>query len=316
MVRAIALLGIIGACAWSQNSPSPIRGMWAPSMSPRVPGFYNGYLFWCEPHNFLTLYSPEGSVALTLEIQGRGNGYASIQSIAIDSDGRLAVGWSDLPDAGIDIRDMSGKIIRSIDTGRYVPAHLSFGEDHSLWTFGWQRDTTDPYYREKKDYLTLKKYSPGGEQVRAYLWRSFFPAGMEPGGYQWQERRITVTSNRVGIEALSGTDSGQREWVELDLSGNVVGRWRLDRSYEFPGVVLTADNRAYVHRFDAATKSRQVLRLNRDKAQWELLKSPSNAALYGSDGDKLVFWDDGSGGAMHMSWYPQPDSSSTAKLGN
>jgi hypothetical protein len=128
---------------------------------------------------------------------------------------------------------------------------------------------------------------------------------MEPGGYQWQERRITVTSDRVGIEALSGTDSGQREWVELDLSGNVVGRWRLDRSYRFPGVVFTADNRAYVQRFDETTKSRQVLRLNHDKSQWELVKSPPDAALYGSDGDKLLF-SDGTGGAMHMSWYSQP----------
>ena len=140
---------------------------------------------------------------------------------------------------------------------------------------------------------------------------------MEPGGYQCQERRITVTSDRVGIEELSGRDSTQREWIELDLSGNVVGRWRLDRSYQFPGVVFTADNQAYVHRWNADTKSRQVLRLNRDKSQWEVVKSLPNAALYGSDGDKLVFWDDSTGGTMHMSWYPQPtDSSSTAKLGN
>ena len=200
---------------------------------------------------------------------------------------------------------MSGNIIRSIDTGRYVPAHLSFGVDHSLWAFGWQRDASDPAYPDRKDHLTLRKYSPDGKEIRGYLWRSMFPAGMEPGSYHWQERRITVTSDRVGIEALSGINSGQREWVELDLSGNVVGRWRLDRSYRFPGVVFTADNRAYVQRFDEASKSPQVLRLNHDKSQWELVKSPPNAALYVSDGDKLVF-SDGSGGAMHMSWYSQP----------
>lgn len=304
MIRATVLLGIVGACAWSQNSPSPIRGIWFPSISQRAPGFYNGYLFWCEPHNVLTLYAPDGD-RVSVVIEGRGHGYDSVQTVAIDSDGNLAVGWSDRPDNGIEIRDMSGNMIRPIDTGRFVPAHLSFGVDHSLWVFGWQRNAIDPAY-PAKDYLAVRNYSLDGKEIRAYLSRSSFPSGMEPGDYG-PERRITVTSDRIGIEALSGRDSGQREWVELDLNGNLIGRWRLDRSYRFPGVVFTADNQAYVHRNDEGTKTVQVLRLNRDKGQWELVKSPApNAALYGSDGDKLVFWDISTGGAMHMSWYPQP----------
>lgn len=123
----------------------------------------------------------------------------------------------------------------------------------------------------------------------------------------WQERRITVTSDRVGIQAVSGDTSDKREWVELDLSGNLTGRWRLDPSYRFPGVVLTSDDQAYVQRHDPATKSRQVLRLNRTKSEWEPVNSP-NASLYGADGDKLVFgnWSDG---MMHMSWFTQPEVS-------
>ena len=307
MIRATVLLGIVGACAWSQNSPSsePIRGVWSPSISQRAPGFYNGYLYWCEPHNVLTLYAPDGD-HVSVVIEGRGHGYDSVQTVAIDPDGTLAVGWSDRPDNGIEIRDMSGNITRSIDTGRFVPAHLSFGVDHSLWAFGWQRNAIDPAY-PAKDYLAVRNYSLDGKEIRAYLWRSAFPAGMDPGYTQCQERRITVTSDRIGIEALSGRDSGQREWVELDLNGNLMGRWRLDRSYRFPGVVFTADNQAYVHRYDEDTKSVLVLRLNRDKGQWELVKSPApKATLYGSDGDKLVFWDNSTGGALHMSWYPQP----------
>jgi hypothetical protein len=45
---------------------------------------------------------------------------------------------------------------------------------------------------------------------------------------EWQKRRITVTGDRVGIEAVSGNVGNQREWVELDLSGNVTGPWKLD----------------------------------------------------------------------------------------
>jgi hypothetical protein len=303
MVRAITLLWILSSCAWTQSGP--IREMSARAIIARLmPGFYNGYLYSCEPRHIITLYAPNGQIVLTLPIQGWGNGRVGVQSVAIDSDGALAIGWSDLPNVGIDIRDSFGNLVRSLDTGRYVPAHLSFGEDHSLWAFGWQRDATDLRRRDKQDYLTIKKYSIDGKEIGAYLQRSLFPPGLEPGGDDWQARRITVTSDRVGLEAVSGSVGDQHEWVELDLNGNLTGRWRLDPAYQFPGVVLTADNHAYVHRWDTATKSRQVLRLNRSKAEWEPVNS-ANAVLYGADGDKLVFaiWLDG---VMHMSWYPQP----------
>jgi hypothetical protein len=228
-------------------------------------------------------------------------------SVAIDDDGTLAISWVGLPKIGIDIRDSSGNLIRSIDTGRYMPAQLSFGQDHSLWSFGWQRDAARPEIADRQDYLTVRKYLADGKQVGAYLPRSLFPAGLEPGGAEWQQRLITVTGDRVGINAYSGKTGAQREWVELDLNGDLTGRWRLDQSDEFRGVALTSDDQAYVQRSDPKKKSRSVFRLNRAASEWEPVNSP-NLELYGSDGDKLVFatWPDG---LMHLSWYPQPDSS-------
>jgi hypothetical protein len=55
-----------------------------------------------------------------------------VLAVAIDSDGALAIAWNDTPGAGIDIRDSFGSLVRTIYTGRYVPAHLSFGEEHLL----------------------------------------------------------------------------------------------------------------------------------------------------------------------------------------
>jgi hypothetical protein len=104
-----------------------------------MPGFYNGYLYSCVQSHIVTLFAPDGQLALNLRIEGRGNGSVKVESVAVDSDGTLAVAWVDKPNAGIDIRDSFGKLVRSIDTGRYLPMHLSFG-DHSLWAFGWQRD--------------------------------------------------------------------------------------------------------------------------------------------------------------------------------
>jgi len=172
-----------------------------------------------------------------------------------------------------------------------------------LWVLGWQRDAQN-FPHETKDYPLLRRYSIDGKQTGAYLPLSLFPRGLRPGADEWQRRRITVTPDRVGVEVYSGNLGYQREWVELDLSGKVLGRWRLDTRGEFPGVAFTNDDQAYVHRYDRETKTRQVFRLNRSTAGWDRIQT-LNEELYGSDGEDLVFaqW---SGGVMHLSWLPQP----------
>lgn len=182
--------------------------------------------------------------------------------------------------------------------------HLSFG-DRALWAFGWQGDAGREWGFAAKDYQTLRKYSLDGKEIGAYLPRSLFPSpGLQPGEERWQERRITVTSDRVGVEATSGDLGTQREWVELGLNGDVLGRWKLDPSDRPGSVALASDDQVYVPRLDSDAKSWRVFRLNREKSTWEALSAP-NLELYGADGDKLVFAD-WAGGVMHLSWYPQP----------
>jgi hypothetical protein len=112
----------------------PIRESSAPAFISRsMPAFYNGYLYSIEPHHVLTLFAPDGHELLSLPFEGHGDGPLAVESVATDADRTLAVAWQALPHAGIDIRDLSGTLVRSIDTGRYVPTHLSFGPDHALW---------------------------------------------------------------------------------------------------------------------------------------------------------------------------------------
>ena len=266
-----------------------------------MPAIYNGYLYSCE-RDHTTLFAPDGRIS-TLRIEGRGNGRVKVESVAIDSDGTLAIAWLDQPNAGIDIRDSSGNLVHSMDTGRYLPMHVSFG-DHSLWAFGWERDADKDWGFPAKNYQSVRKYSMDGKEMGAYLPRSLFPTGLEPGEERWQERRITVTSDRVGIEATSGNLGTQREWVELGLNGDLLGRWKLDLSDTPGSVAFTSDNQVYQPRWDPEAKSRRVFRLNREKSTWEAVSAP-NLHLYGADGDKLVFaeWDPL---MMHLSWYPQP----------
>ena len=318
MIRAITILGILSFSAWAESGP--VREASSPAIRGHtLPGFYNGYLYACDPgpslsmglqtRSSVTIFAPDGHMVSTFTIQGRGNGQVLVLAVGIDANGTSAIAWRDLPAAGIDIRDASGNLVRTIDTGRYIPAHLAFAGDHSLWAFGWQRGTAKLLNTDKLDYATVRKYSIEGKETGAYLPRSLFPPGLEPGMDDWQMRRITVTSDRVGLDAVSGENSNQREWVELDLSGNLRGRWKIVPSDEFPGVAFTSDNQAYVQRYGGENLS-QAFRLDRATSMWEPVIAP-NAELYGADGDKLVFarW---TGDFIHLSWFPQPQISIAA----
>ncbi|HTW62982.1 MAG TPA: hypothetical protein VME17_00130 [Bryobacteraceae bacterium] len=302
MFRTVPLLVLLGFSAWSANLP--VREASAPAIiGNRMPAFYNGYLYIAEPLHVLNLFAPDGHELFTLPFQGRDNGNIAVESIAIDSDDTLAVAWRDKPNAGIDIRNLSGTLIRSFDTGRFVPTSLSFGPDHSLWALGWQRDAGRPDYPDRQDYPIVRKYSIDGKELGAYLPRSSFAPGLPPGILD-QSRRITVTSDRVGVDVVSGKGSRQQEWVELDLTGKVMGRWKLDPSNEHPDVVFTSDDNAYVERYNREIKSQQLFRLNHSTSAWELV-SAAAGSLYGSDGEQLVFahFPDR---VMHLSWVPQP----------
>jgi hypothetical protein len=308
MFRTMILLALLSWPAWPADGP--VREAWAPAFNGNyMPSFYNGYLYSAEPRDVLTLWAPDGRelFSLPFEGQGHGNGLVAIESIAIDSDNTLAVAWQDRPSAGIDIRDLSGKLVRTIDTGLYVPAHLAFGTDHFLWALGWQRNADDPATSARRDYPIVRKYSIDGKEIRAYLSKSLFPNGLQPGGSEWQRRGITVTADRVGIEVISGKISNQREWVELDLNGSLKGRWKLDSQNQFPGVAFTADDQAYIYRYNREADSIQCFRLSRATSAWDLVTSPLTGLymLYGADGDKLVFAQRHDG-AMYLRWFPQP----------
>jgi hypothetical protein len=310
MLRAIALFAVVSVLAWAQSGP--VREVSSPALIAHapIPAFYNGYLYTLGPdgeHSSMTVFAPDGHVVATLVSS---NTNASVQSIAIDSDGTLAVAWAALTSRGIDIRDPYDSLLRTIDTGRYQVEHLSFGGDHSLWAMGVSWIAGRPGMPEA-DYAILRKYSLEGKQTGEYLKRSLFKPGLEPGIGEWQHRRITVTDDRVGVEVFSGTIGTQKEWVELGLNGSVTGRWTLDpAAARFPGVVLTSDNQAYVERFDQAAKRYQLFRLNRAQSSWEPVEAPNamlspNVMLYGSDGRELVFGRP-DGVVLRMSWYPQP----------
>lgn len=304
MFRVIALLGVFSLYFLAANDPvREVTSQATRAEHQLVPAFYKGYIYWiglAGPGTQVTIYAPDGHLAFSFETQ-----HGTVESLAVDTDGSLAVAWKSEKGGGFDLRDSSGALTKTIQTGRYLPAHVSFAEDHSLWSLGLQLDAADSE-RADYDYMTVRKYRPDGKEVGAYLRRSLFPAGLEPAMWGWQRSSsIAVAHDRVGLWVYSGKNGNETEWVELDLNGNLLGRWPVDPFYKNTRIALTTDGQVFVQHFDPEAKTYRIHTLSRDSSTWQLVEAAPNGWLEGADGDTLVFSDFGLG-PMHVRWYQHP----------
>jgi hypothetical protein len=119
----------------------------------------------------------------------------------------------------------------------------------------------------------------------------------------WQTRSIVVAQDRVGVFAFSGQYGHLNEWVELDLSGKLIRRVRLDEQ-EFTPVALTADGHLY-RKLDNKS-ALQVL--SQTTSEWQDAGMATLGYLLGSDGTSLVFSPTGHG-PVTMQWFNQPIAS-------
>jgi len=270
-----------------------------------LPGFYKGYLYFVEPNDRVRLFTPDGRFMTSILMQDHGDERGYVHSVAVDSDGTIAVGWGTrYGSTGIEIHNGLGDLIRSIDTGLFFPDDVDFAADHSIWAFGWQR-AAEHSQVHAKEFPMLRHYSSAGTEIGACLPRSRFPQGLEPGSAQWQERRLYVMPDFIGLVAFSGNTGTQQEWVEVDPNGNIRGRWRLD-GMQFPALSLTSDGNVYAKRRDPKTQwDKIVVRLDRENSKWQVVPVAADGVLFGSDGDQLVFgsWNTG---VMVLHWLKQP----------
>lgn len=269
-----------------------------------MPGFSQGYLYWVEEiaRNHIRVYAPDGQPLLDQSIQPDAAPF--VQSVAVDSNGTVAVSYEDSTGehTGIDLLDRAGKRLASWSTGMYIPRQLAFAGDHSVWSFGRERDPSRPGY-SASEYMTVRHYSADGRRLGAYLPRSLFPKGLPPACLSWQEQALYVTGDRVGLLACSGETSANPEWVELDPNGKLTGRWHLG-SGSHVHVALTGDGHVYAQERAYPNRLR-VLTLDRASGAFEPVPWTVTWWMCGTDGSDLVFADWGPG-ALHLRWYPQP----------
>lgn len=259
-----------------------------------VPGFQNGHLYFLDRAT-VRAYSPEGVPILTAVVQIPDAEKVWADGLAVDTDGTFAIGVSYGPSfqfGGIAFYNKYGQPDGFVATGAYLPASLSFAGDHSLWTFGRQRGSGD--------YMMVHHLGGDRKDAGQFLARSLFPKGLDPGMGHWQMRSIVVAQDRVGLFTFSGSYGSLNEWVELDLSGKLIRRLRLDQR-EFTPMAFTSDGHLYRKPDDKSAL--QVL--SQTTSEWRDVGMAALGSLLGSDGTSLVFSLTVTG-QVTMQWFNQP----------
>jgi hypothetical protein len=276
--------------AWARESGKTVifgHGAYGPA-----PTFDQGYLLFTQLMGGpgFEVFGPDGLLRFFTSVENPPG--ASVTSLAVDSDGSVAAGFGFLGQHGISggiaYFDSSGKQTRFVDTGKYMPAHVCFDRNHTLWTFGWQRDPLSDY-DETRDYMMFRKYSDGKETGR-YGPRSIMPAtGMTPGAGSRGMLRLRVADDRVGAVAYYGATSDNRMWIELGLDGHLIGKWPMGGNSQ-GGLAFTSSARLCRQTPASKAKLPEIECLDRDVGSWKHTgDAPMPGLLLGADGDELVF---------------------------
>jgi hypothetical protein len=223
--------------------------------------------------------APDGSIAY-------------LEQAAADSDGTVIVsvwyggfgGHAPVKGGGIAVFDKSGTQTQFLDTGRFMPNGLCFGPDHSVWTAGAQFGPTDD--ESHADYAIVRKYSKDGEQTGAYVSRSSFPPGLPPGGngtFSW----VKAASDRIGVMMTPGQNSSDPVFVELDLQGKEIGRWKM-KPMAGSGWAYTSDGRLFHAHYGG--KPEKLMVFDKTSESWRAVtRGGVPGTLLGADGNDLVY---------------------------
>ena len=265
----------------------------------RVCEFRSGQLFRFDP--IMRVYGTDGRFAFNVPIRIPNIESTPVNDVAVDSDGTLvmAVGGSQLNSGGIAVVDANGMQTSFIDTTPFIPAHVALAPDHAVWVLGGEP--------KRRGYMILRKYTRGGQLLGSYLPRATFPhPGLEPGS-EGDPTSLMAAGDRVALIVYSGVTGGSREAIELDGSGNILGRTRVDRP-DFHNFALTSDGNLYSWD-ETLMPYGGLLLLDPIKGTSTKLESPGHLyGLIGADGNNLVYREpnDGPADGIKLVWFNQP----------
>ncbi len=258
--------------------------------------FDNGYLGLYHQKGF-SLYGPDGLPRYEAVVDVPSGGSAFVANVAVHHDGLsvAAVDYQIPIDeehsrtvGGLAWFDAQGKQVRFVPTGNYIPSQVAYAPDGSIYTIGYLGNQD---WAEHADYSVLRKYSRDGQELleavpRASINPSPEDSHPEPVRNVIGLWGLRVADDRVGFWIFRG-DLQRMEWMETDLDGKQIGRWKLDK--ERGSFAFTSSGTLY-----ADGNGHGVSRFNRATATWESVAGMPEGRLLGADGNSLVFLKRGS----------------------
>ncbi len=159
---------------------------------------------------------------------------------------------------------------------------------------------------DREDYFQVRKFSKEGKQAGAYLPRSLFPGGLAPFSGCRGLWLVRAVADRIGALAYRSDAGHQPEWVELNLDGKLIGRWKLGRDAD-GGLAYTSDARLFARSWDRKSGKPLLSRLDKDSSAWIAVENPMPGdefragLLLGADENDLVFAEPG---GLRLRWTP------------
>ena len=273
-----------------------------------VPWFHHGRLIERIGADKIIVYGTDGSRAWFAQIEGSYDA-VSVTDAAAHTDGRVAVSFAYRDKArrlsgAISIYDRQGTLIRTISTGYYVPGHLCFTTDGTLWSSGEERTASDGV--AGSTFSIFRTFSAEGKEISRFVQRHEVPLQQSPGHIYHGLPGLQAAKDRMGALISRSNYTNESHWLEVDFKGRVLGVWSIgDRSH----VAFTADGNLYstrrvpdreqpkLEQFDRATSSwvevDEVLPLV--KSRWGII-----SFLIGADGDSVVAF---AGPPQRLLWF-------------
>ncbi len=260
------------------------------------PTFDRGYVVDWDKENLggYTLYSPDGRLVYSILPDKLGTVNMHVHGFAADSDGTVAGIYEMLggpqPLGRIILVNSLGQPGLSINTGVYIPTRICFADDHSIWTVGFEY--------QNDDFLVFRRFSRQGQQLGAFVpWSKIASGynaltalqGMVGGGWT-----LRAAKDRIGT--WSPSDYEATKWIEVDLSGNLIGQWewKFDSGLWHSPVAFTSSNALYAQVFNFERPAGYAI-FDRSTQSWQKVTGYPKGRLLGADADDLVFSEEDGG---------------------
>ena len=265
-----------------------------------IPIWQNGYFLTYDATVLVSpnvyLYNSAGTLSRKIKVAIPETVQNDVLAVSISTQGIVAVSGgarnvNGRESAYVAWYSKSGELERIVQSNPFIAYHLCFTGDGKLWALGREQQQ---YGGNEQSHNVLYHFSENGLLLNSVLPLASFPTIDRHPAVQ---ALLVSGKDRVGIYSEPA-----KEWVEVGLSGEVIGRWRgaetsVATSFRVRGAALVPSGLVYVSAViqdgPKGPSRAQIFTLNRANGTWESVdlagKKPEETALIaGSDGGQLV----------------------------